>query len=303
MRPNNDHALTGTTKDVRPEKTLGKAISSFISQVSRLSYKRMTRTPVHNMFSALTGMGLSAAGVFFLLVLCMDQGIAGAGSRVVSSISLAGSNELWTENWEIQDSRVRSDQGVRAGFHRLLPLNKGIRLAEGARGIVCLFPDSRHKPAKLVNNHVSITSQTRYLAARIAALRTPPGRWEFQLSINREKPFGPVLILGSDGWQELVFDLKRYMNQSVDIEVEVREASSGRDPSAFIDQIELNGGPGEQGTNAPSKRSNEAVVFDQEFIEFLELWRRNEEIRQQRMMDRSYLDYLYDRTRSRNHQD
>lgn len=262
--------------------------------------------PAHKFIRSLPIMGLPAAGCLVFLAILMCPGTANAGSIVVPSISLAGSSEAWTDHWEIQDTLLKSDQGLKAGFYRLLPMNKGIRLADGARGIVCLFPDSRYKHAKMVRRNFSVTSQNLYLTAKVAASRIPPGRWECQLSINGSRAFAPIIINGSEGWQELTFDLSKFLNQSVDIELEVRAVGSGRDSSAFIDYIRIkNELKREQGTSTPSSRdgSNDSIIFDEEFNTFLDLWRRNEEIRQQRMMDRFYLDSLYNKTAPYKHKD
>jgi hypothetical protein len=236
--------------------------------------------------------------VFVCLVLfygSIEQGTVLANANISPRIALSGSGESWTDNWVVEDSVSTSPEGLTAGFHRQIPPNLNLRLPGHRRGIVCIFPGSRYKPAKMVLRGVRITREYMVLKTSVAASRQPRGRWELAVKINNDLLTGPVMINGNDDWQDMEFNLSSFLGQTVDLEIEARMIGTGRNSSAFFDTIDFIGIDGKEKANFASGNMDNGTrpIFDDEYLMFLELLYRNEEIRHDRMMDRVYMDRKY----------
>jgi hypothetical protein len=225
-----------------------------------------------------------------------------AGANFSPRIVLSGSGESWTDNWVVEDSVLKSPEGLEAGFHRQIPSNLNLRLPGNRRGIVCIFPVSRYKPAKMVLRGVLITRENTVLKTGIAASRQPRGRWELTIKPNNAVLIGPVMINGNDDWQDMEFNLSSFLGQTIDLEIQAAMIGTGKNSSAFIDYIDFIGIDGKENFNfAPTDTDNDSTpVFDDEYLMFLELLRRNEEIRHYRMMDRTFIDAYHQSVHEQN---
>ena len=245
------------------------------------------------------GIALLGAGLWILFT--AHQSMA-AGSQRMTSFSLAGVPEPWTENWRIEDTLVKSGDGLKAGFFRRLPANLPIRLPGHTQGLVCFHPPSRHRAARLAARNVKISHKAQFMIIRASALKKPRGHWVLDVRVNDESLTGSIEIKGDDGWQVFAIDLSSYVGRSVDIDIEARVSSPGRASSAFIDFIEFSkaGESGHQFLTPPDKEPMAGnQLFDEHFNAFLELLRKNEEVRHFRMIDRQYMDRLYEKKRSK----
>jgi hypothetical protein len=235
--------------------------------------------------------------ILFCGSVCTETAIAGSGYS--STISLHGSNESWTQKWLIEDSALKSPEGLKAGFHKRLPRNLNLKLAGVRRGIVCIFPESRYRPARMKTRNLKITNENIVLVTKVAATRYPRGRWEFMLKLN-DIPFtDPIIINGNDGWQDMEFDLSSYLGVTVEIQIEAKMIGNGRNSSVFIDYIGFMGLDGKKKSDSiltPDSHTDSKKPFDDEYETFLEILRRNEEIRHYRIMDRNFIESYYNQS-------
>ena len=222
--------------------------------------------------------------------------ISFADSALQKRISLSGANESWINQWTIEASALKSPEDLTAGFYRQLPSNLNLRIPGGRRGFVCIFPESRYKPARIVSRQLTITNENRLLVVKVAASSFPRGRWEFELIVNDRLFTSSTIINGNDGWQDMEFDLAAYMGQRIDLAIEGKMIGNGRDSSMFIDYLGFTGLDGHRTSNLTPDGDNQKKLtepFDAEYLMFLEIWRRYEETRHSRMMDRNAMDSFY----------
>ncbi len=247
---------------------------------------------------------LSKTIVFLILCIgCALNYPPFANSRSLARISLAGSNESWTDYWIIESSAMESPEKLKAGFYNQIPLKANLRLPTGRRGFVCIFPESRHTPAIMVRRNVNITNENKIITAKVTASSRPRGKWEFALKVNDKLHKNSVIISGNDGWQDMEFDLTGYIGRSVDIRIEGKMVSSGRHSAVFIDYIGFSGDKKNRSDSVPLDYGNDKLNgnFDAEYMMFLEMLRKHEEIRQFRLMDQRRLDYYYQKSDKKKH--
>ena len=221
------------------------------------------------------------------------------GLELSSKLNLSNTGEPWTDDWDVLDTEVNFPGGGQAGFYSRLTGVGDANPERGRTGILCLFPESRNKPARLIRRNVELTGEIPLLRLGVAANRNPRGEWRLTVMVNDRPLSDEVIIAGNKGWQDLSFDLTPYARQTVNIVIEA--GSTGRPNGfVFIDYINIDDNrqstvhildPAEKNAAIPPSQIDKKIgLFDRAYQNFLNLLNIREAKRSQGVQDKAYQD-------------
>ena len=235
---------------------------------------------------------LSAASLFPLVPYGRCAETLNPGLEAVLNISNTG--EPWTDEWHVIDTAVDFPEGGKAGFYRRAARKGNANPRSGRDGILYLYPESSYRPARIYGKDILLPKVNPRLEIGAAANWNPRGDWKLAVNVNGRQSFEEVTVAGSEGWQDLVFDLTRLAGQRVEIVIEAGGANRLYS-YVFIDYIRIGSGPDPSGP-APDQAASkeEAGSIDRNYRYFLELLDAREEKRSQRIQDQVYQDQQKD---------
>ncbi len=153
--------------------------------------------------------------------------------KLARAIDISNVNEQWTKLWIV--TQAADDKG-KVGFH-LNPVQlTNWATPLGRKGIVCVHPVSKGKPARIAR-YVRLNGRP-VLSMDVSASPMPNTDFVLQVKVNGQTVQPKVTISEQQGWKAIRLPLFQFANQEVLIEIEVW----GNDWSydyAFFDYIRI----------------------------------------------------------------
>ncbi len=235
---------------------------------------------------------LMLVAVCFLAMVPGARGAETLNPGLEAMLNVSNTGEPWTDEWHVIDTVVDFPGGGRAGFYRR-PEKKGdANPRTGRKGILYLYSEGSYRPARILGKDMVLPKESPCLVLGVAANRNPLGDFKMIVRVDGRQLFKDVVITGSEGWQDLMFDLRRFAGQRVDIVIEASRANRSNS-YAFIDYIGIESDPDAaiSGTDRADSEEEQGLM-DRAYRYFLELLNIREEKRSRRMQDQVYQDRL-----------
>lgn len=146
--------------------------------------------------------------------------------------------EPWVVQWQVHDVLVDFPGGGRAGLY-IDPIRCGrANPSPGRRGILYLHPIDSAKPVRIVNSTI-LRGPAPVLKLGVCGNRDIDGDWLLVVNINDARLGPERLIRGTEGWQDLTYDLSGFpIGKPVLISVEAH-ANDWQCEFAFFDYIRI----------------------------------------------------------------
>ncbi len=152
-------------------------------------------------------------------------------------LDLSQASEKWAQEWTIVSTLKDFGGEVKAGFYPQAVRKKGANPNPGREGILYLHPKTQQEPA-LLKRDLILTGPKPTLKMGVSGNRNVDGDWVLAVKVNGEPLGKEKIITGSQGWQDISFDLSNYSGESAAIEIEVR-ANDWYYEYAFFDYIKI----------------------------------------------------------------
>jgi len=157
----------------------------------------------------------------------------------VGVLDLSQAQEPWAQQWVVLDTVVSFSGGGKAGFYSEAVRSGPANPNRGRKGILYLHPLTQQKPARMARN-VALAETSSTLKMGVSGNRDVDGDWALVVKVDGQPLEDPKNIVGTEGWQDLAFDISAFSNQTVLIEIEVR-ANNWYYEFAFFDYVRIEG--------------------------------------------------------------
>ena len=136
----------------------------------------------------------------------------------VSILDLSKATEAWAREWTVL-STLTDFGGGEAGFY-----SEPVRIGDanpnpGRRGILYLHPKNEQEPAR-ITRRLTVTGPAPTLTMGVSGNRDADGDWLLVIKVDGNPFAEERIIAGTEGWQDLTFDLSPFSGQTVIIEIE-----------------------------------------------------------------------------------
>ncbi|MEN6425343.1 MAG: PDZ domain-containing protein [Phycisphaerales bacterium] len=146
--------------------------------------------------------------------------------------------EPWVTQWQVYNVLVDFPEGGRAGLYVDAVRCGQANPSPGRRGILYLHPRSIEESAGLTCS-VTLNGASPVLRLGVCGNRNPDGDWVLVVNVDGARLGAERLIRGSDGWQDLAYDLSGFSTgEPILICIETR-ANDWQHEYAFIDYIQV----------------------------------------------------------------
>ncbi len=255
-----------------------------------------TANAARRFFAAAIPSSLLLLTLFFPAIHAAGQPPRATQPRSRQVLDLTRINESWAREWEVTQTAVAFPGGGRAGFYRRPARMEDAVPHMDRLGILYLYPESIHIPARIVRRNIRITRSASRLAVGVCANRRPRGEWILKVLVDGKQTGDDLMVSGKDGWRDIAYDLSAYLDRRVDIEIEAH-ATTARAAHVYFDYIRLTdptrqpvtelGEPATEDASVsfgplrgPSaERPDDSLFFDIYYYQFLELLKDREERR------------------------
>lgn len=155
----------------------------------------------------------------------------------VGVLDLSQAPEAWARQWTVVSTAQNFAGGGSAGFYPEAVRSGDANPNRGREGILYLHPKTQKEPAKIVRR-VTLSGTQPVLRMGVSGNRNVDGDWALAVKVNGQPLEGEKIIAGSQGWQDLTFDLSPFSGQAVSIEIEAR-ANNWSYEYAFFDYVRI----------------------------------------------------------------
>lgn len=152
-------------------------------------------------------------------------------------LDLSQAPEGWTREWMVVSTAENFAGGGKAGFYPEAVRSGDANPNPGREGILYLHPKTQKEPAKIARL-VTLTGPTPTLKMGVSGNRDVDGDWALVVKVNGQPLEEEKIIAGSQGWQDLTFDLSAFSGEIVSIEIEAR-ANNWHYEYIFFDYLRI----------------------------------------------------------------